>query len=110
MHCANPQCGAAADDLLKGILTLKEFETAPDDRILHAAGGFPVCSARTKYFWLCERCSRTVTIRKWNASGLLLESIHGDYSATPELPVRTRPGPQSSPAGPTGQIRLFKVA
>ena len=64
MRCANPQCRAMADDLLKGILTLVEFETAPDDRILYAAGGFPVCSARTKYFWLCQTCSRIFTIRK----------------------------------------------
>jgi len=72
MQCANPNCRAIADNLLKGTLKLMEFETAPENRLLHASGGFPVCSARTRYFWLCEKCSKRLTIRRWNSAGLTL--------------------------------------
>lgn len=77
MRCANPNCRAVADDLLKGTLRLVEFETAPDERLLYRADGFPVCVARTKYFWLCPTCSRMFTIAKWNSSGLILERHPG---------------------------------
>ena len=72
MRCANPNCRSTAENLLKGILKLIEFETPPDERVLYAAGGFPVCSARTRYFWLCETCSKRLTIKKWNSTGLVL--------------------------------------
>ena len=75
MNCANPDCRAIADNLLKGTLKLLEFETPPENRLLHASGGFPVCSARTRYFWLCEKCSKRLTIRKWNSAGLILGPI-----------------------------------
>ena len=77
MRCANPNCRAMADELLKGTLRLIEFETTPDDRVLYSAGGFPVCTARTKYFWLCEACSRRFTILKWNSRGVMLEQLPG---------------------------------
>jgi hypothetical protein len=41
LHCANPNCHTIAEDLLKGTLSLVEFETAPADRLLYAEGGFP---------------------------------------------------------------------
>jgi hypothetical protein len=75
MHCANPNCRAMADELLKGTLTLVEFESSPDDRVLFSAGGFPVYSARTRYFWLCQTCSHMFTIRGWNRSGLILRPL-----------------------------------
>jgi hypothetical protein len=84
MRCANPDCRLPADNLLKGTLALVEFETTPEDRIMYAGGGFPVCSARTKYFWLCEGCSRLFTIRTWNSSGLILEPQHREKSQIPE--------------------------
>jgi hypothetical protein len=73
MRCANPNCRAMADELLKGTLRLVEFETPPDDRLLYAGSGFPVCAARTRYFWLCAECSRRFTITKWDSSGAILE-------------------------------------
>jgi hypothetical protein len=90
MRCANPNCNVMADDLLTGTLTLVEFETAPDDRILHAGGGFPICVARTRYFWLCATCSRLFRILKWNSAGPILESQHGQESWTPEPYVRRK--------------------
>lgn len=73
MQCAN--CKMIAEDLLEGVLTLIEFETPPEDRLLCAGGGFPVCSAPSRYFWLCASCSRRFAIRKWNAAGLVLHPI-----------------------------------
>lgn len=80
MRCANPSCRLVADELLKGTLRLLEFETAPDDRVLYSAGGFPVFTARTRYFWLCEACSRRFAITKWNSSGVILERFPGSDS------------------------------
>jgi hypothetical protein len=77
MRCANRDCNAMADDLMSGSLKLMEFEMDPGDRLLHAAGGFPICIARTRYFWLCERCSRKLTISRWNSSGVILEGLPG---------------------------------
>ena len=75
MHCANPNCRVIADELLKGTLKLLEFETGPDERLLYSSGGFPVCSARTRYFWLCQKCSHLFDMRKWNSSGVVLERL-----------------------------------
>jgi hypothetical protein len=75
MRCANPNCRAVAENLLKGVLALLEFETSPEDRLLFVGGGFPVCSARTRYFWLCETCSKHLSIKKWNATGLVLVPV-----------------------------------
>jgi hypothetical protein len=88
MRCANPDCGVIAQELFKGMLALVEFETTPENRISHAAGGFPVCSTRTKYFWLCERCSHHFTIRKWNSRGLILEPVHGDFQCIAQIRLR----------------------
>lgn len=107
MLCANPNCRAMADDLMKGILTLVEFETPPDDRISDAAGGFPVCSTRTRYFWLCENCSYNFAIRKWNASGLILEPIYRGMRC--ESQSGRKPASAGSPTGPglpDGQFRI----
>jgi hypothetical protein len=92
MRCANPKCRAFAENLFKGVLKLIEFETPPDERLLYAAGGFPVCSARTRYFWLCETCSKHLTIRKWNSTGLVLGALFekGDSQQAvrpPRMPV-----------------------
>lgn len=102
MRCANPNCHAMADELLKGTLRLVEFETTPDDRVLYSTGGFPVCAARTKYFWLCEVCSRRFTISKWNSRGVILDQLPGSdspiISTMERKPVsQERSGPSSRP-------------
>jgi hypothetical protein len=109
MRCANPDCRAMADNLLKGTLALVEFETPPEDRIMYAGGGFPVCTARTKYFWLCEKCSRFFTIRKWNASGLVLESKNREGSRLPEPQAGRKPA-TAIPSAPQSPRRLYGAA
>jgi len=108
MLCANPDCRAMADDLMKGILTLVEFETPPDDRISDADGGFPVCSTRTRYFWLCEKCSYNLAIRKWNASGLILEPIYRNVPS--ESQSGRKPASAGTPAGPGLRYGQYRMA
>jgi len=108
MRCANPGCRAMADQLLMGTLALLEFETAPADRISHADGGFPICITRTRYFWLCETCSRLFRIGRWNASGLILEPKHTDGFRLPEPQAVRKPAAIS--AGPERARRLYGAA
>src|SRR3954447_19987499 len=100
MHCANPNCCAIAENLLIGKLALVEFETSPDNRVLHAAEGFPICATRTKYFWLCETCSRLFTIRTWNSSGLILEGQHRDVGRVPEPQAGRKPASTAATVRP----------
>lgn len=72
MHCANPECGRAADNIRFGTLRLLEMDVRPDERITGSDAGFPVCSVPSRYFWLCEECSKTLSIRKWTAAGIVL--------------------------------------
>lgn len=93
MRCANRNCNVVADDLLKGTLKLMELETDPSHRLLHAAGGFPICIARTRYFWLCDRCSRKFTISRWNSSGVFLARRPGSVSPSLRAPERKPSSP-----------------
>jgi hypothetical protein len=90
MHCAN--CKMIAEDLLEGVLTLIELETHPEDRLLYAGGGFPVCSAPSRYFWLCASCSKNVAIRKWNSAGLVLQPIERVALSPRRFPVSSLNG------------------
>ncbi len=72
--------------------------------------GVPVCSTRTKYFWLCETCSRLFTIRKWNSSGLILEPQHKDGGRLPELQAGRKPAATGIPDGPQRPRRLYGAA
>lgn len=73
MRCANPVCSLKSQDLRDGILRLIELDVAPEDRILGAEGGFPVCSVPSRYFWLCKECSRVLIIKRWTSTELILE-------------------------------------
>ncbi len=86
MFCANPACRLKSEDLHDGTLRLVELDVAPEDRILGADGGFPVCSVATRYFWLCQECSRILTIKRWTSTGLVLESRE-DTNVHPSLHV-----------------------
>jgi hypothetical protein len=98
MRCANPKCRATAENLLKGILKLMEFETPPDERLLYAAGGFPVCSAQTRYFWLCESCSKHLTVKKWNSTGPVLGPLFENSDPLSAVRHPRVPVPKTGPA------------
>ena len=108
MRCANSNCRAAADDILKGTLRMVEFETTPENRILRASGGFPVCSARTRYFWLCAECSRLFTIKKWNSSGVVLQPLAGLDLSAPAM--AKKPASQVRPAHENTGGKVYRLA
>jgi hypothetical protein len=110
MRCANPDCRAAAENLFKGVLALVEFESSPEDRLLFAGGGFPVCSARTRYFWLCEMCSKHLAIKKWNAGGLVLAPVAESNTLPPAFHVSRMPVSNGSSAPPIRGKNLFEIA
>ena len=85
-----------ADELLSGTLTLVEFESSPEKRILYSESGFPVCSVRTRYFWLCQKCSRLFKIRGWNSAGVVLEPFPTADPGTPLPWERKRVSPETS--------------
>lgn len=80
MQCANPKCRQDAEDLRRGSLRLIELELPPDERVVGQDTGFPVCAAPSKYFWLCERCSRVLSVR-WTTRGVIVESISRELHA-----------------------------
>jgi hypothetical protein len=111
MHCANPACRLKSQDLRDGILRLVELDVSPEDRVLGAGTGFPICSVPTRYFWLCKACSRVLTIKRWTSTELTLEpredtngapSLHPTASRKPV--VRTE-----SPFTMSTQARLFRT-
>jgi hypothetical protein len=110
MRCANPNCRATAENLLKGVLALVEFETPPEDRLLFAGGGFPVCSARSRYFWLCETCSKHLAIKKWNAAGLVLVPVAESTALPTALQSSRIPVSKESSAPPNRREKAFGIA
>lgn len=73
MRCANPDCRLMAHDLTSGSLRLLELEVSPEKRVIRSESGFPIVCVPSRYFWLCEQCSRLLRIRRWTEEGLLLE-------------------------------------
>lgn len=83
MRCANPECGRTADDIRYGILRRLELDVRPDERTTGSDTGFPVCSVQSRYFWLCEECSKTLSIRKWTADGIVLAACGSGSRLSP---------------------------
>lgn len=73
MRCANPICCKDAQDVDRGSLHLLEMEVPPDERVTRAESGFPVLAAPVRFFWLCAECSRFFRLKRWTATGLILE-------------------------------------
>lgn len=76
MKCANPKCCRDAQHLSDGILLLLEMDLPPEERLAGDEFGFPVCTAPSKYFWLCEACSRNLRIVGWTVAGPVLAPHH----------------------------------
>lgn len=89
MICANPECSKHADDLIAGTLWCLELTAPPEMRTVGSEWGFPVCCVPTRFFWLCERCSRNLFPRRWTHEGLELAATVAIESHTPKV------GPQS---------------
>lgn len=91
MQCANPYCRTSAQNQPGGTLRLMEMEVPPDDRVIGADGGFPVCCAQSRYFWLCAQCSRELVLRKWTSSEVIIEPRRAGFTSLQELRGRTAP-------------------
>jgi hypothetical protein len=72
MQCANPHCSEELLYLREGRVELKELELGCCDRGRTDEGGFPVKSAPSKFFWLCGDCAKTLIVKRWTPSGLVL--------------------------------------
>ena len=62
--CANPGCVATFHYMHQGKLFVVEEHRADD------AVGFGSAPQRSRYFWLCSRCSETLTLAYDEQSGL----------------------------------------
>lgn len=89
MNCVNRECGRAADDIRLGVLRMLEMEVVPDARITGSDTGFPVCSVQSRYFWLCEQCSKTLSIKKWTAAGIVLAPRNAGIPFPAPRPVKS---------------------
>jgi len=76
VKCANPSCSASFHYLQEGRLFRLEAEptlASPDN---FSAGGRP---GETEYFWLCSRCSKTLTLRL-GQDGTVVTGALPDYA------------------------------
>ena len=89
MICVNPECSIPAKDLFQGTLWSLELEASPEDRTQGSEWGFPICCVPTRFFWLCERCSKHFVVRKWTSGGIVLGGM-----ATAQR-RESKPGPLS---------------
>jgi hypothetical protein len=85
MRCANPSCMEPARSPFQGTLWNLEMEVPPEKRTVRAEWGFPVCCVPTRFFWLCEDCSRHLVITRWTPKGLVLGKSVSDRLAVQRL-------------------------
>lgn len=94
MSCANPDCKAELKYLRGGRLFLMEKRP----KVPHLASYDPPGSTRPvmmrRYFWLCESCAKTYSIRRWTDDGVEIIPLHGVKRPVPAMRSRdwTVPG------------------
>jgi hypothetical protein len=72
MRCGNPQCSKELLYLREGSLQLLALEPDSDDQFRQDDGAFAMKPHRSKFFWLCGECSKTLIVKQWTTSGLVL--------------------------------------
>jgi hypothetical protein len=102
MQCANPQCSKELLYLREGSLQLLEFESDCDDQSRQDDGAFAMKPLRSKFFWLCGQCAKTLIVKRWTTSGLIVvlrnqgtAGGHPNLAARPATAATTRPLPVS---------------
>lgn len=73
--CANPSCSVSLRNLQAGRLFRLEADPASAPPANSSASVRP---GQTEYFWLCSRCSQTVTLRL-RADGTVVTDVFADY-------------------------------
>lgn len=109
MRCSNPKCHQNAHDLQSGTLRLLEMDLPPEERVVRSEWGFPVCSAPSRYFWLCAKCSQSLRIKRWTMAGLVLESFASEGNLWLPAPTLSFP-PVKAALRPRTQTTLGKSA
>jgi hypothetical protein len=97
-RCANPQCSKELLYFREGTLNLLEMESNSDDQFQSDVGAFAMRSGRSKYFWLCGECTKTLFLKRWTTAGLVLvhrdqktAGSHPNLAVRPATPATTRP-------------------
>jgi hypothetical protein len=98
LQCANPLCSKELLYLREGTLGLLELESQSDDLFRSDNGAFAMRSSPSKFFWLCGECTKTLIVKRWTASGLVLmlrnqktAGSHASLAARPATTATTRP-------------------
>jgi hypothetical protein len=83
MQCANPQCSKELLYLREGTIELLELESHSDNQFRPDDGAFAMRFLPSKSFWLCGECAKTLIVKRWTTSGLVLllrnQSAAGGY-------------------------------
>jgi hypothetical protein len=72
MQCVNPQCSNELLYLREGTIELLELDSHADDPFRPDEGGFAMRSLPSKFLWLCGECAKTLIVKRWTTSGLVL--------------------------------------
>lgn len=51
------------------------MEALPEERTKRSEWGFPICCVPTRFFWLCERCSQYLVVKRWTTGGIVLDKV-----------------------------------
>lgn len=109
MRCANPKCNEVMLDASGGTMKLLELDLPPEARVEGSEWGFPVLCAPSRYFWLCDDCSRLYRIRRWTRDGVRLEAtfvLAGSQEAPGKPPATHMPSVRST----MGPVRSARIA
>jgi hypothetical protein len=100
MQCANPQCSKELLYLREGTIELLELESHSDNQFRPDEGAFAMRPLPSKFFWLCGECAKTLIVKRWTTSGLVVvlrnQSTvggHPSLAARPATAATTRPLP-----------------
>ncbi len=100
MQCANPPCSKELLYLREGTLNLLEMESHSNDQFQSDVGAFATRSVPSKYFWLCGECTKTLIVKRWTTTGLVLmlrnpktAGSRANLAARPATAATTRPLP-----------------
>jgi hypothetical protein len=94
VQCANPQCSKELLYLREGTLNLLEMESRSDDQFRSDVGAFAMRSVPSKYFWLCGECTKTLIVKRWTTSGLILLLRNQKTAGSHPTWLLARPPPQ----------------
>jgi hypothetical protein len=72
MQCANPLCSKELLYLREGRIELLELESHADHPFRPDDGAFAMNCLPSKFFWLCGECAKTLIVKRWTTSGLVL--------------------------------------